>query len=418
MRTSVIIFANDCVDEGYEHVVDTVKELARAEAVTMACNYHHSRDVLPHNPRRKILYMRGGVFFRPDPARFADLKIKPDVVDFVAEDDPLERVVRTAERRGMTVRGWTNNMHSTVHASRHPECAVQNAFGDAYITTLCPANPDVRAYIRALNADLARYPLQALLAESVCFMPFDHGYHHERSMVPLAPAVKYLLSLCFCRYCREAAKHAGTAVDKLQAIVRREVDDALNGRACALDGVPVEEDAIAALAGGEMRGFLEARQHIVASLVAELAEAASPVPLHAMEWSGGLRAIGAGMQVGTPTGSCVSRAWQDGVDVTQIARPCQGLSVLGYVPDPQTLRVDICAYRALLPDHHTLSVALRPMWPDCNSVENLAAKLRILKELGAAWVDFYHYAFMPLSSLERIGKARHSSEGSHDNQLN
>jgi hypothetical protein len=77
MRASVILFATDLVDEGFETVVDRIRDLAGADAVTMACNYHHSRDVFPHNPRRKVRFMRGGVFFRPDPARYAGLRISP-----------------------------------------------------------------------------------------------------------------------------------------------------------------------------------------------------------------------------------------------------------------------------------------------------------------------------------------------------
>ena len=105
----------------------------------------------------------------------------------------------------MVVKAWTNGMHSTVHGSAHPDCAVTNAFGDTFITSLCPANPHVRAYVRALAGDLGRYPLEAYLAESLCFMPFDHGYHHERTLVPISATVKYLLGLCCCRHCLAAA---------------------------------------------------------------------------------------------------------------------------------------------------------------------------------------------------------------------
>lgn len=406
MRSSVILWANDLVDEGFDQVVDAVRERARADALTMACNYHHSRDVVPHNPRRRIVYMAGGVFFQPDPKRFDGVRIKPDVVGFARDEDPLARLVATAGKRGMAVRGWTNNTHSTVHASRHPDCAVRNAFGDAYITTLCPANPEVRAYFRALNGDLARYGLEGLLAESVCFMPFDHGYHHERSMVPLTPAVKFVLGLCFCPHCRQAGRTAGVDADALAGFVRREVDHALNGEPSALDGIEVEEPAIAALADGEMAGYLAARTHTVTTLMAELVEAVHPLPLDFMEWSGGLRAAGAGMQIGTPTGTCLSRAWQDGVDVGRMPPGCRGLSVLGYVPQPEVLRTDLRDYRAAMPKDKPLSVALRPMWPDCGSAETLRAKLRILLEEDVAWVDFYHYGFMPLKHLGWIGEAR------------
>src|SRR5262249_26115167 len=148
----------------------------------------------------------------PDSGRFAGLRIQPDVADIAREDDPLARLAAVAERRGMAVKAWTNGMHSPVHGSAHPDCAGTNGFGDGYITTLCPANPDVRAYARALAADLGRYPLEAYLAESVCYMPFDHGYHHERTLVPISATVKYMLSLCFCRHCRSAAAAKGIAI--------------------------------------------------------------------------------------------------------------------------------------------------------------------------------------------------------------
>ena len=406
MRSSVILFANDLVDEGFDKVVDTIQELARADAVTMACNYHHSRDVLPHNPRRRIVYMRGGVYFQPRPERFAKLKIKPDVVEFAREEDPLAKLVAAAKKHGMVVRTWTNGTHSTVQASANLDCAVQNAFGDAYITTLCPANPDVRAYLCALNGELNRYDVQGLLAESICFMPFDHGYHHERSMVVLTPAVKFVMGLCFCSHCRSAGKRAGVDSDKLAVFVRHEVDLSLNGKPSALDGVPVEHKPIAALAGGDMGGYLKARQKTVTTLVEELVAAVAPLPVDVMEWSGGLRAVGAGMQIGTPTGTTVSRSWQDGVDVGEISATCRGLSVQGYVASAETLRADLRDYRASIPKGKALSVCLRPMWPDCESVDALRAKLRVLEEEGAEWVDFYHFAFMPLENLSWVGKAR------------
>ena len=53
----------------------------------MAGNYHHSRDVFPHNPHRKVRFMRGGVFFRPDPARYAGLRIQPDTADIARSED-------------------------------------------------------------------------------------------------------------------------------------------------------------------------------------------------------------------------------------------------------------------------------------------------------------------------------------------
>jgi len=48
---------------------------------------------------------------------------------------------------------------------------------------------------------------------------------------------------------------------------------------------------------------------------------------------------------------------------------------------------------------------MRPMAPDCESAQNLAAKLGIARQLDVAEVGFYHYGFMRLQSLDLIRSA-------------
>jgi hypothetical protein len=357
---------------------------------------------------RKVRYFEGGAFFHPEPKRYAGLKLKPHVAGVAREQDPLRMLVAAAERRGLAVRGWTNNMHSTVLASRHPDCAVQNVFGDPYITSLCPANPDVRAYSRAITADLARYPLESLLVESVCYAPFDHGYHHERTLVPITATVKYLLSLCFCSHCCEAARARGVAITPLKAFVRDQVDRALNGESSELDAVELEPTGVRELCGGELGGLLEAREAIVTTLVEEMASAAwevRQIPLVFMEWSGGLKAVGVGIRITATPGPAIDRAWQDGVRVAGVARACDGLTLLGYVRDAEGLRAELEEYRKVIPAGRLRAVALRPMPPDCASADELQGKLRVLEEYRVEWVDFYHYGFMRLRNLDWIGQA-------------
>ena len=50
-------------------------------------------------------------------------------------------------------------------------------------------------------------------------------------------------------------------------------------------------------------------------------------------------------------------------------------------------------------------MALRPSPPDCESPENLAAKVALARELGCARVDFYHYGFVRLDALDMIRAA-------------
>jgi hypothetical protein len=404
MKTSTFLFATDLVDEGIDVVLDRLQG-AHLDGLTMACNYHHSRDVFPHNPKHRVRYMQGGVFFQPEPSRYADLRMQPDVPAWVREDDPLRSACRAAERRGLLVRSWTNNTHSTIQASANPSCAIQNVFGDRYINSLCPANPDVRAYIRTLNSDLARYPLDTLIVESVCYMPFDHGYHHERCLVPISALAKYLLGLCFCEHCMAKVAAEGVDTGALRKHIAGELDRHLAGDPSELDGLQFTRRAVEQMAGGDMTAMLAARRSIVTSLIHEVKEAVAAVsraPLMVMEWSGGLRGAGMGMPVGDTSTAAPDRAWQDGVDLRSVRDACDGVGVLGYVQLVEELRRDLGAYRSLLGSETTLSVALRPMPPDCSSAAEVGEKIAFLRDFGADWVEFYHYGFMRLHNLEWI----------------
>ena len=104
----------------------------------------------------------------------------------------------------MRVNAWAVFLHNDRLGFSHPECATQNAFGDRYLTDLCPSNPDVRMYARTLASDIARYDVSTILSESLHFHGLGHGYHHERYFEELGAVGVYLLGMCFCDHCLEA----------------------------------------------------------------------------------------------------------------------------------------------------------------------------------------------------------------------
>src|SRR6478609_2297991 len=129
MQGSIFMFATDLHDEGFDTVLDNVQQRAGLHGATLACAYHHARDIFPHNPVRKVRFLEGGtVFFRPDPARYAGLRIQPQVSRLASEMDILADLMARAGRRGMAVRAWTVFLHNTTLGSRYPDCAVQNVF--------------------------------------------------------------------------------------------------------------------------------------------------------------------------------------------------------------------------------------------------------------------------------------------------
>jgi hypothetical protein len=400
VKASTHVFATDLLDEGIGRALDTIRQVG-LDAVTYAGIYHHARDILPRNPRRKVVFHEGGVaYFRPDPDRYRNARLQPRMSSLVDAVDPLEEAVREADRRGLTVRVWTNNMHNTALGSSHPDCAVRNVFGDPYITSLCPANPDVRAYVRNVTADIVRYGVPTVILESVGFMPFAHGYHHERSHYPISPTVGFLLSLCFCEHCTATAMAAGVAVEQLQRHLADELAPALDGEPAAIDSMPLTRSDLAQLFDGELEGFLVARHASVTSLVADVVDAARSVgsaEIVFMEWSGGIIGYESGE---IPAGGAISRAWQDGTDIAAIAEVSDGLAILGYTRDTGRLETDLAAYRAAAGDK-ALSIALRPMPPDSRSFDELERKVHAAAAV-ADWVEFYHYGLMRQEGLEWV----------------
>lgn len=399
MQTSIFAFATDLHDEGLEAVLDNVQHRAGLGGVTVAAAYHEGRDVFPHNPVRRVRFLEeGAIFFPPDPARWQGLRLRPPVSEVAGV---FPELIAAAERRGLKVHAWTVFLHNGALARAHPECAPENAFGDPHVTELCPANPDVRAYVRALAGDIARLGVSMIVAESLHYHLLEHGYAHERYFIQLGPRARYLLAVCFCRHCSAAARGRGVDAEGVRRLARQELERVFAGGA-EPDG-ELEREPLEAFGGDELAGYLEARRETVTSLAAEAAEAARSggAAFSFMDLSGAVKGYATGRPVGAPAPTI---AWRLGVDVAGVARACDELEAIGYAADPERLGLDLEAYGALA-GGRALSVALRPMPPDCDSAENLRAKVLLARELDLERIDFYHYGFMRFDALDWIREA-------------
>lgn len=403
LETSAFAFATDLADEGVDTVLDNLQDRGGLSGITPAFVYHAARDVFPHNPRRKVhLLDRGEFFFQPDPARYEGLRIQPRVSDLAREHDVLADTCRAAASRGLDVNAWTVFLHAD-RPGEAPDCSPSNAFGDLYPADLCPANPDVRAYVRALVADIARYEVSTILAESLHYHGLEHGYHHERYFIELGPRARYLLGLCFCEHCLAAARRLGVDGEGVREQVREELERVFAGDPSEAGLAEVEREELAAVADGELAAFLDVRAEVVATLTAEATEVAAVNGRRFvfMELAGAAKGYATGRPTGAPA---ADTAWRMGVDLAGLQRAGAEVEVLGYAADVDRLRFDLEAYRGALGDC-PLAVAMRPSPPDCVEPENLAAKVRLARELGVTRVDFYHYGFVHLGALDWIRAA-------------
>ncbi len=138
-------------------------------------------------------------------------------------------------------------------------------------------------------------------------------------------------------------------------------------------------------------------EQVVTSLGAEGAEATGETPLEFIDLSGAVKGYADGLPTGAPSPSI---AWQLGVDVDAVARACDGIEAIGYAADPKRIRGDLDAY-----GDAAISVIFRPSTPDCDSAEDLRAKVDLARERGLRRVDFYHYGLMRLDALDWIHAA-------------
>src|SRR5205809_6887311 len=97
MRSSLLTFATDLLDEGLEQVADNVQHRGGVDGVTLAAAYHDARDVFPHNPHRAVYFQEpGAVFFRPSPGLFRTLELQPVVSELIGERDLVAELVAAA----------------------------------------------------------------------------------------------------------------------------------------------------------------------------------------------------------------------------------------------------------------------------------------------------------------------------------
>jgi len=393
-------FLHDFTDGGIERVAD---ELASSSAthVNLATLYHVARDVLVRNPRRRVRYLAGGaLYFRPDERQYG--RIVPRMDAELTGSDALVSVREALAARELQLNAWMVFLHDSHAPWLDDELAQRNAFGDAMLTDLCPANPDVIDYCVAVARDTARQGPRRILAESLHYHPLQHGFHHERYLVPLGSLAEFALSLCFCTWCTRRATESGVAVDVIRAWARAVCESAFRGNPVASE--PLDRSSASALASGEMAGFLQMREDVVSDLVDRVTQAANEegTQVVMLDPSGAVKGWATGMPTGAPV---VESGWQFGIDIERLSRIVQEIEVLGYTNDPQRLGLDLAAYRAVIGHDAGLRVSMRPVPPDTDSAEHLAEKLSVGLEHGSTAADFYHYGLVPQSSVERVHAA-------------
>ncbi|WP_028659187.1 hypothetical protein [Nocardioides insulae] len=351
--------------------------------VALAAAYHTTRAATPLHPQRRLVDARHAALYRPvRPEAWADRRLVPAPAAWVEEDDSFGQAARILREGGIEVAAWVVLTHSSRLGSAHPEHAVVNCFDEPYPYALCPRSPEVREYAATLAAEAVRgADVVAIVLEACGQLGLQHGGHHEKTDGAYDETAARLLSICCCRWCREAWRADGLVPDEVAASLRSWVEETLgNG-----DGGQTGDPARTYVLNRVLRLRHAATDSLRAGVIAAAREAAPgplEVALHAQPdpWvTGALPGL-------TPSAP-------DDVDV--VVAQCWATGQ-GSIDNARRL-VEGVADRAVPAAYVTV---LPPTVP-----EEFAPHLDALEAVGVRQIHLYHLGLTGPARAELLGQA-------------
>jgi hypothetical protein len=377
--TSVELFAYpwDILDEGEAPFLDRCRQLG-IDRLHVAVSYHSGKFLLPRNRRARVYFPEPGArYFQAPPATWQGGLDQP--VSELAATGWLDRLAAGAAERRIELSAWTVFFHNSVLGARYPDLTIENAFGDRYPFALCPSRREVRDHAAAMCRSLAFLgSFTTIDLETIGYLGYFHGHHHEVTAVPLGTAERLLLSLCFCTACRAAGKLAGIDMEHAAGEVRRilarrmESDDAAGGDR------PEQLASLIVLCPW-LQELARLRMNTVTALVQRLAGESRPARLAA--YSSGF--------VGAP-----SNIWMEGLSLVELKPLVECFHLLAYSADPAADNADLVFVLAMLGDPGLVNLTLNLGEPVTSTFAQAAAKVEFARRQGVRRFSFFNYGFL------------------------
>lgn len=363
------------------NIHDVERELATIRAlgidrISLAASYHAGKFIQPGDPVARVYFPEDGtVYFRPRPDAYG--RLQPAVAAITQRSDTLAALTT---RNDIAVNAWLVLNHNTRLGMLHPDVTVRNCFGDSYVYSLCPANPWVREYCIALPRDVAdRYDIASVLLESVGYLGYAHGFHHEFAQVASDVWLETLLALCFCEHCRSGAAACGVDMAGLAHRCREAIDEHLAGDRELLAEQAAERLEHWNSTDRDLMRLHAWRADVVTALVAQIRAAVRK---------------GVRVQVISTTQRSHALSYVEGGDLAGLCGACDGLEVPLYQPDPQAVERELRHVLSKTGSHERISAILRPAFPDMLDQAQLAETLRRVRSFGIGDLAFYNFGML------------------------
>lgn len=383
---SIELFAYpwDIADRGVVPFAEECRRLGvtRLHVTTL---YHSGKFLLPRNGAAKVALPAGGAAYVPlDGGALGEL---------APAEDPLARAgwLEELAAEGLPLSAWTVFHHNSRIGGRRPDLTVRNAFGDSYPFALCPHHPEVRRYSVALARSIATLRVfDTLDLESIGWIGYEHGHHHEVAAGPIGPYEKFLLSLCFCPACTAVARADGLDLEALAARVRTLL--------------------LAKLAADDSGTRPHANMEQVAALVAQSPELQHLIRLRLEAVTGLVRDIvtaAGGAKVSVFTSSFVGspgNIWMEGVSLRALRDIVDGFHLLAYTPDTGAVNDDLLYCLSEVDDPARLNLTLNLGLPVTPALGDALAKVEFAGRHGVRRFSFFNYGFLGSGRLEWIAR--------------
>jgi hypothetical protein len=383
---AIYAYAWDLAETGIGAATEEFQALG-LDTITVAGSYHAGKFLRPHGKSGKVYLPEDGTaYFRTDPSRYGAIKPLPN--SLLAEHDVLRELTVDGS---MAVNVWLVLLHNTALGMAHPHSVVRNAFGDPYFYNLCPSAPEARAYARGLARDVTEsYPVAGLSLEAPGFTPYVHGYHHEFALLRSNMWLENMLGLCFCDHCVAGAQAMGIDASRLKAQIAGDISAYFDS------DIDFPSDMAEAFwradiaADGDLRRYLDYRNHVVTSLVAEIrAEVRRDANVAVIP------------SVARPTAG----AWYEGSDLCALGEAAGIIEACFYEPSPMRVKADLFDIRRRIGPDVILRGILRPSFPDLETEGDVRLAVEALRAGGVEQLAFYNYGHLRQANLNWIGTA-------------
>ncbi len=285
------------------------------DVIALAATYHAARVPRPLHPTRRITEIPYSAAYIPiRDAAWQGRRLMPRAPRWLDGEAPFLEAQRQLTAAGCAVDAWIVLTHVDDAATEYPDLVVRNAFDEPYPYALCPRWSEVRAYCRTLLEEtLLTTECRGVVLEACGPMGLDHGGVHDKvEFARVSATDDALLSICFCRACRDGLAARGLDAGDLARRVREGLGTGAASPEEVLGESAVEVAAYRVSLSTQLRDdLLDAVRHFRSD---------APVSVHTSSrpWAtGSFPAAGDAASLGGLT-SVVANCWDDELAETEV----------------------------------------------------------------------------------------------------